>query len=79
MPSVINQNIAYLSPGDENQGLGTSANDAQEELSDVTFGMTLKKRRNAVMYTALFDPAQLKQDKQQNLSWGDQYMWVGIQ
>lgn len=43
MPSAINQSIAYLSPGDENKGLGTTANDAQEELSDVTFGMTLKK------------------------------------
>lgn len=56
MPSVINQNVAYLSPSDENKGLGTSANDVQEELSDVTFEMTLKKRRNVVMYTALFDP-----------------------
>lgn len=27
------------------------------------------------MYTALFGPAQLKQDEQQNLSWGDS-MWI---
>lgn len=43
MPSLINQNIAHRSRGDENEGRGTSANDAQEELSDVTFGIALKK------------------------------------
>lgn len=44
MPSLINQNIAYRSCGDGNEGRDTSANDAQGELSDVTFGITLKKR-----------------------------------
>lgn len=43
MPSLINQNIAYCSHGEENEGRGTSVNDVQEELSDVTFGITLKK------------------------------------
>lgn len=45
MPSLINQNIAHRSCGDENERCGTSANDAQEEFSDVTFGDDKKKNR----------------------------------
>lgn len=45
MPSLINQNIAYRSRGDEKEGRGTSANDAEEELSDVTIEITVKKMK----------------------------------
>lgn len=50
MPSVINQTIASRCRGDENKGRLPVM---QEELSDVTFGITFKQKRNAVMFTAL--------------------------
>lgn len=42
-PSLINQNIASRSRSDEKEGSGTSADDAKEGFSDVTFGITLKQ------------------------------------
>lgn len=42
MPSLINQNTASRSRSDENERSGTSADDAKEAFTDVTFGIALK-------------------------------------
>lgn len=65
MPSLINQNIAHRSVVTRTRDAVRRQTMRRKSFQTSRLGMT--KKRTAMTCTALFGPAQLKQDKEHNL------------